>query len=136
DEPTTAMIPVNFRREIIPLQANFQLQKEVLNGARELLITVAGAHVAGAADIDIAGVRHQLEEILGMLLLHQLGGGAAHQQGRDADAPRGINKALLDLVGTGAAPTLAVEKPRVPMPAPAPVRMQPQVLLQPLVRAW
>ena len=70
-----------------------------------------------------------------MLLLHQFGGRAAHQQRRNGDPARGLDQRLLDLVGARADPAPALEEARVPVPAPAAVGMQPQVLLQPLVRA-
>src|SRR4029079_17383866 len=76
------------------------------------------------------------EESLRVLLLHQLRGSTAHQQRRDGNALRRRDQRLLDLVRTGADAAIACEKTRVPMPAPAAVRVQPQVFLQPLVGAW
>ena len=81
-------------------------------------------------------MRHELEEFLGVLLLHQFGGRAAHQQRRDGDAAgRPRPASARPRSRPGADPAAAFEESRVPVPAPAAVGMQPQVLLQPLVRA-
>jgi len=56
-----------------------QPSDEGKNGGGEMIVTVARHHMTRTADIDVIGVRYELEKFFGMCLLHELGGCAAHQ---------------------------------------------------------
>ena len=86
-------------------------------------------------DIDVLRMRHEFEKLAHMRVLHQFGGAAAHQQRRHRDGlggfdHRGLEHAMILREGS-----LALQDARVRMPAPAAVRVQPQVLAQAVMRA-
>jgi len=76
------------------------------------------------ADIDIIGVRHQLEKFLDVRVLDDLGGRAAHKQRRDRNPARGLDQCRFQLRAVRTDRARAVEEARIPMPTPAPIGRQ------------
>lgn len=72
-----------------------------------------------AADIDVIGVRYELEKFFGMRLLHKLGGSAAHKQRGNSDFARGIDQRRFELLAVRAGRAWAIEELRIPVPTPA-----------------
>ena len=92
--------------------------------------------MARSAHVHIAGVWHQLEEILGVLLLHQFGGCTTDQQRRNGDRFGGLDQRLLDLPGARPDAAIAFQETRIPMPAPSTVRPKADVLTQADKISW
>src|SRR5262249_22369372 len=91
-----------------------QVAKEIEDGGGELVVPVARDHVAGARNVGEAGMRHQGEELPGVLLLDQLRGSPAYQHGRNRQGPGRRDQALLDLRAVAVDRPAAIEKARVP----------------------
>src|SRR6056297_1576550 len=62
---------------------------ESQDGVVEHVVAVAGDHVSGTSDIDVLGVRHEVEESTCTLLRQQVALSPTHEQGRNGDAPGG-----------------------------------------------
>ena len=60
----------------------------------ERVVLVAGHHVAGAGDVDVARVRHEVEEGARPVLAHDVALAAADQQGGHPDGARRAPRAV------------------------------------------
>src|SRR5262252_496681 len=126
-EPSPVAPPPNIRRLA---DSRTERSKKAKNRRCKLIVTVACHHVARPPDVDEMGVRHEIEEFPRMGLLDQFRGCAAYQQCRYGEAARGGRQ--LGLAPVAVDRPSAIEKAWVPVPPPAAVRMETQVLFQAL----
>src|SRR5450759_4362913 len=96
-----------------------QPSDEGQDGGGEVIVTVARHHMPRAADVDVIGVRYQLEKFLGMRLLHEFGGCAAHKQGRDLNPARGLDQRRFERTAVRSGRARTIEEARIPVPTPA-----------------
>ncbi len=86
--------------------------------------------MAGAGDVDVAGVGGGLEELAGALLAEEVALAAADQEGGDAQAA-GRGEQAVGVAGRGAGAAVRVHEARVPVPAVAAVLAAAEVLPRP-----
>ena len=98
-----------------------------------MIVTVARHHMPRTADIDVIGVRYELEKFFGMRLLHELGGCAAHQQSGDLDPARGLDQRRFERTAVRSGRARTIEEARIPVPTPAAIGRQAEILLQSLI---
>ena len=89
-----------------------------------MVILVARDHMPGACNIYIGSMGHKFHEFPRMAFLHQFRRPAPDQQDRVLERPSGGNQGLLAALAVPGIHPAAVQKLRVPMPAPAAVFMQ------------
>lgn len=75
------------------------LGKEIDDGLIEGIIAVAGDHMPGAGDVDIACVRHMLAKMFGLSGADDLALAAPDQKGRHVNMIQGRHQPLL--IGAG-----------------------------------
>ena len=91
------------------------------HGRGEMIVAVARHHVARATHINVIRMRDELEKLLGVRRLHELGGCAAHEQRWNPDPARGLDQGGFERLPVGFGGARTFEEARIPMPAPAPV---------------
>ena len=135
-DPGTSAISASDCKAVNPIRSMAEIVEEFHNRVGELIIAVAGHHVAGARHVGIGGMRHPARETPA-----RAPRGPVPTSRRAPAAPAFSDlwrrrSAVCSRRSRASESTLsaAVEKSRVPVPAPAAVGVQPQVLLQPLVR--
>src|SRR5262245_53510562 len=104
--------------------------EELDHRRREGIVLVAGHHVPGAGDVDVARVRHDGEEGARAVLADDVALPASHQERGDPDGARGRFETLGILRGVRTAPL--THEAGIPVPAEAAVGPEPQVLAQPV----
>src|SRR5918993_4696016 len=104
---------------------------ELDHGVVERIVLVAGHHVAGTGDIRDLEVRDQALQLAYADVAHDVADPAAHEQRWDVDPAGGVAQPAMPDVAVLAVDALHVgDETRVPMPVPAAVAAQTQVLTQ------